>query len=187
MCHRVILCRKPAVRKAKPDVISARTPLLPSERAALCESCLTTGRLAEDGGAALADDNGLGVGEDGSDREAPGALHVHEEGAGGGHKGLCCPVSVIAGVGRGAMSSGLMLYACLQSYLELVLLGLSRRAGVQEIDSENLRVTTLAWLSETFNKMHLRSCRGVYPKAKPPHDVWACCSRGVGCAVRCPL
>lgn len=108
MCHRVILCRKPAVRKGKPDVISARTPLLPSERAALCESCLTTGRLAEDSGAALADDDGLGVGEDGRDGEASGTLHVHEEGAGGGHEGL-----------------------------ELVLLGLSRRAGVQEIDSEN--------------------------------------------------
>lgn len=106
MCHRVILCRKPAVRKGKPDVISARTPLLPSERAALCESCLTTGRLAEDSGAALADDDGLGVGEDGRDGEASGTLDVHEEGARGGHKGLCCPVSVTAGVGRGEMSSG---------------------------------------------------------------------------------
>lgn len=65
-----------------------------------------------------------------------------------------------------------MLYACLQSYLELVLLGLSRRAGVQEIDSENLRGTTLAWLSDASNKMHLRSCRGVYPEAKQPHNVW---------------
>lgn len=56
-----------------------------------------------------------------------------------------------------------MLYACLQSYLELVLLGLSRRAGVEEIDSENLRGTTLAWLSEISNKMPLRPCRGVCP------------------------
>lgn len=102
MCHRVTHCRKPAVRKGKPDVISARTPLLPSERAALCESCLTTGRLAEDSGAALADDDGLGVGEDGGDGEAAGALHVHEEGAGGGHKGLFCPVSAVAGVGQEA-------------------------------------------------------------------------------------
>lgn len=37
----------------------------------------------------------------------------------------------------------------MQSYLELVLLGLSRRAGVQEIDSENLmRGMVLAWMSE---------------------------------------
>lgn len=111
MCHRVIHCRKPAVRKGKPDVISACTPLLPSERAALCESCLTTGGLAEDGGAALADDDGLGVGEDSGDGEATRALHIHEEGAGGGHKGLLRPVSVITAVGRGEVSGCLMLHA----------------------------------------------------------------------------
>lgn len=109
MCHRVILCRKPAVRKGKPDVISARTPLLPSERAALCESCLATGRLAQDSGAALADDDGLGVGEDSGDGEATRALHIHEEGAGGGHKGLLCAVSVVVGDGRGREAG--MLYA----------------------------------------------------------------------------
>lgn len=86
------------------------------------------------------------------------------------------------------MSSG-RLYACLQSYLELVLLGLSRRAGVQEIDSENLRRTTLAGLSEISSKMHLRSCRGVYRGAKPPHG--ACVDGCVAveearCAARCP-
>lgn len=62
--------------------------LLSAERAALGESGLTTGRLAEDGGAALADDDGLGVGEDGGDDEAAGALDVHEERAGGGDKSL---------------------------------------------------------------------------------------------------
>ena len=36
----------------------------------------------------MADDNGLGVGEDGGDGEAAGALDVHEERAGGGHKSL---------------------------------------------------------------------------------------------------
>lgn len=64
------------------------TSLLSSERATLCETGLTTGRLAEDGGAASADDNGLGVGEDGGDGEAAGALDVHEERARGWHKGL---------------------------------------------------------------------------------------------------
>lgn len=49
------------------------------------------------------------MGEDGGDGEASGALDVHEEGAGSGHKGL-----------------------------ELVLAGLSSRAGVDEINGENL-------------------------------------------------
>lgn len=62
--------------------------LLPPERAALGQSGFTTGGLAEDGGASSADDNGLGVREDGGDCEAAGALDVHEEGAGCGHKGL---------------------------------------------------------------------------------------------------
>lgn len=80
------------------------------------------------------------------------------------------------------------LYACLQSYLELVLLGLSRRAGVQEIDSENLRRTTLAGLSKISSKMHLRSCM-VSIEAKPPHDacVGGCVAvEGARCAARCP-
>lgn len=86
-------CRYP--RYTHPDVVRTavrkgrrRTRLLPSERAALSQSRLTTGRLAEDSGAALADDDGLGVGEDGGDGEAAGALDVHEEGSGSGHKGL---------------------------------------------------------------------------------------------------
>lgn len=62
--------------------------LLSSERATLGESGLTTGGLAENGGATLADDDGLGVGEDGGDDEAARALDVHEEGAGGGDQGL---------------------------------------------------------------------------------------------------
>jgi len=56
----------------------------------------------------LADDDGLGVAEDGGDGEAAGALHIHEEGPGSGHKGL-----------------------------QLVLAGFRGRAGVEEIDSEN--------------------------------------------------
>lgn len=62
--------------------------LLSSERATLGQSSLTTSRLAENGGASLADDDGLGVGENGGDGEAAGALDVHEERAGGGDKGL---------------------------------------------------------------------------------------------------
>ena len=56
----------------------------------------------------MADDDGLGVREDGGDGEAAGALDIHEEGAGSGHKGL-----------------------------ELVLLGLGSRGRVQKVNSEN--------------------------------------------------
>lgn len=62
--------------------------LLPSERAALGQAGLATGGLAKHGCAALADDDGLGVGEDGGDGEAAGALDVHEEGARSRHKSL---------------------------------------------------------------------------------------------------
>jgi hypothetical protein len=66
----------------------AASSLLPAERAALSQTGLATGGLAQDGGASLADDDGLGVREDGGDGEAAGALDVHEEGSGSGHKGL---------------------------------------------------------------------------------------------------
>lgn len=62
--------------------------LLSPERAALGETGLATGGLAEDLRAAGADDDGLCVGEDGGDGEASGALDVHEERAGTGDKGL---------------------------------------------------------------------------------------------------
>lgn len=65
-----------------------RGSLLSAERATLGQSGLTTGGLAEDCRASLADNNGLGVGEDGGDGEAAGALDVHEEGAGSGDQGL---------------------------------------------------------------------------------------------------
>jgi len=87
---------------------SGETHLLPAERAALSQTSLATGGLAEHGGAALADNDRLCVREDGGDGEAAGALDVHEEGAGSGDQSL-----------------------------QLVLLGLSSRAGVEEIDSEN--------------------------------------------------
>jgi hypothetical protein len=82
--------------------------LLAAERAALGQTGLTTGGLAENGRAAGADDDGLGVREDGGDGEATGALDVHEEGAGLGHEGL-----------------------------KLVLTGLGLGGGVEEIDREN--------------------------------------------------
>jgi hypothetical protein len=97
--------RKTTQRQRK---FQAATPLLPPERAALGQTSLATGGLAQDGGAALADDDGLGVREDGGDGEAAGALDVHEERSGGGHEGL-----------------------------ELVLPGLGSRGRVQEINSEN--------------------------------------------------
>lgn len=62
--------------------------LLPAEGAALGQPCLAASGLAEDLGAAGADDDGLCVREDGRDGVAAGALDVHEEGAGRGHKGL---------------------------------------------------------------------------------------------------
>jgi hypothetical protein len=53
--------------------------LLSSERAALCETGLATGGLAQNLRAALADDDGLCVREDGRDGEAAGTLDVHEK------------------------------------------------------------------------------------------------------------
>ena len=103
MLH-AILCAFQQDIKRKRDFICA-SRLLPAERAALGQTGLATGGLAEHGRAAGADDDGLGVGEDGGDGEAAGALDVHEEGAGGRHKGLSRRVSRISdcpsALGRG--------------------------------------------------------------------------------------
>lgn len=83
----------------------------------------------------MADDNGLGVGEDGGDGEAAGALDVHEEGSGSGDESLIeqsLLVFSVMLVGRGRRGRPS------NSYLELVLLGLRGRGGVQKINSENL-------------------------------------------------
>lgn len=64
--------------------------LLPPEGAPLGQARLAAGGLAQHGGAAAADDDGLGVREDGRDGEAAGALDVHEEGAGRGDEHLLC-------------------------------------------------------------------------------------------------
>jgi hypothetical protein len=53
--------------------------LLLAERAALGKACFSTCGLAEDGRAASTDDDGLCVRENGGDREAAGALDVHEK------------------------------------------------------------------------------------------------------------
>ena len=53
-----------------------------TEGAAFNELSLTTGGAGEDGGALLAVDDGGGVGVDGVDGRARGALDVHEEGVG---------------------------------------------------------------------------------------------------------
>jgi hypothetical protein len=105
--------------------------LLSAERAALGETGLATGGLAEDSRAAGAHNDGLGVGEDGGNVEAAGALDIHEEGAGSGHKLLLhrIPASVIKNMSYRKSAP---------SYLELVLAGLSLRSGVEKVDRENL-------------------------------------------------
>ena len=104
-----------------PAVITPTKRLLPSERAALGQSRLATSGLApvnalahalipcpivldlQDLRAALADDDCVGVREDGGDGEASGALDVHEEGAGSGHEGL---ELVLAGLTRHLLVAG---------------------------------------------------------------------------------
>ena len=74
-------------RKGEEDKKEAQN-LLPPKRASLRQTSFSTSRLAQNGRAAAADDDGLGVREDGRDGEAAGAFDVHEEGAGGGHESL---------------------------------------------------------------------------------------------------
>lgn len=88
----------------------SQTLRLLAERAALGQASLTTGGLREDLGARAADNNGLGVREDGGDGEAARALDVHEERVGVGHKSL-----------------------------ELVAASLLLGGGVEKVDSESLR------------------------------------------------
>ena len=54
----------------------------------LSEPCPATGGLAQHGGASDAKDHGLGVGENGGDLVAAGALDVHEVGVGVLHQAL---------------------------------------------------------------------------------------------------
>lgn len=82
-----------------------------TERAALGQASLTTGGLRENLSARAADDDGLGVGEDGGDGEATRALDVHEERVGVLHKSL-----------------------------ELVRASLLLGGGVQKVDGESLAV-----------------------------------------------
>ena len=116
--------------------------LLPAERAALSKTGLATGGLAEDLGAAGADDDSLGVREDSGDGEAAGALDVHEEGAGAGHKGL---MGIVRDATQGGDSGFLV-----GSYLQLVLAGLVLRAGVEKVDGENLSRGVSGWCSRWY-------------------------------------
>ena len=109
--------------------------LLSPERASLGQSSLTTGGLAEDGRAAGADDDGLGVREDGGDVEAAGALNVHEEGAGGGHKGLLAGEAKISNQSWTLVEGSRPAW---KTYLELVSASLSLRRRVEEVDRDNL-------------------------------------------------
>ena len=128
-----------------PAVITPTKRLLPSERAALGQSRLATSGLApvnalahalilcpivldlQDLRAALADDDCVGVREDGGDGEASRALDVHEERAGGGHKGL---ELVLAGL------TGCMLVGGLGGGSRSVCVRGGRR--VEKVNSENL-------------------------------------------------
>ena len=65
-----------------------RDHLLPPERAPFRQPRFPSRRLTQYGRASSADDDGLGVRENGGDGEAAGALDVHEEGTRGGHEGL---------------------------------------------------------------------------------------------------
>jgi len=78
---------------------SETNSLLSSERATLSESGLTTGWLAENGGASSADDNSLGVGENSGDGEASWALDIHEEGSWGWDKLLKLVLAGLSGWG----------------------------------------------------------------------------------------
>jgi hypothetical protein len=62
--------------------------LLSSEGRTLSELGLTTSGLGKDSGAGAAGDNGLGVRENGGDRETTRALNVHKERSGSSNKGL---------------------------------------------------------------------------------------------------
>ncbi len=86
--------------------------LLSPKRAALGQARLAASGLAQHGGAAAADDDGLRVREDGRDGEAAGAFDVHEEGAGGGDEHLGGNDVSLGltgeGVGSGCMRNGIL-------------------------------------------------------------------------------
>jgi hypothetical protein len=109
------------------------TCLLSSEGAALGQACFSTGRLAKDGRAAGADDDGLCVREDSRDCEAAGALDVHEERSGSRDKVLLRVKSTSSTILERILSQ-MMIGA----YLKLVLASLCGWGWVEEIYCENL-------------------------------------------------
>lgn len=62
--------------------------LLSSERAAVGQLSLTTGRSAQHRRAAVTSNSGLGVGENGGDVQTAWTLDVHKVGSGALNKGL---------------------------------------------------------------------------------------------------
>lgn len=129
--------------------------LLSPERAALSQPSLATGGLAQHLGAASADNDGLGMREDGGDGEAAGALDIHEEGARCGNE-LLEIVLVVRRIERedtsqpkdrlGILTDGnakLKVETGI-AYLELVLAALSSWAGVEKVECENLWWRSLA-------------------------------------------
>jgi len=128
-----------------PAIIAPASRLLPSERATLGQPRLATSGLApmdalahapnqvrifqdlQDLRAALADDDCVCVREDGGDGEAPRALDVHEEGAGGGHEGL---ELVLAG-----LTGRLLVSGPSRGGGDVCVRG---RGGVEKVNCENL-------------------------------------------------
>ena len=122
------LCHDSRHRNPSIPAVTTTSRLLPSERAALGQPRLATSGLApvnalalvlilyhvvpkknlQDLRAALADDDCVGVREDGGDGEASGALDVHEEGAGSRHEGLELVLAglTIRAVSRSPKSTG---------------------------------------------------------------------------------
>jgi len=90
------------------SLILPNDTLLPPERAPFSQPCFATSGLAQDLRATCADDDALGMRENGGDCEAAGALDVHEEASRGGDESL-----------------------------EFVLAGLGHRRGIEEINCEN--------------------------------------------------
>ena len=124
--------------------IIVASALLPAERAALGKTGLATGGLAEDLGAAGADNDGLGVREDGGDGEAAGALDVHEE------RTRSRDQELYEGLRSVPEHDGSDRYGMAVEipYLELVLLVLRGGGGVEKVYGENLndkRVLGQSW------------------------------------------
>lgn len=87
--HQFIISRRWGVKFAFSYIILVRSLInLLSVGASLCETGLTSGRLAEHDVAVPAQNNSLGMAEDCGNLKASRALNIHEEGVGRLHKSL---------------------------------------------------------------------------------------------------